>query len=176
MALLSPAINRSLQRGAFKTQNTGHSHSCGTQRQTLTGSGRTEGAAFESRGNSSRSSYITATSRQETMLQATFKLCAGSSYRHVRNMKGELPGEEGACGGDRDSQAPGLVGKTLEGGQATQVPIPAVPPIGQVLSLLDLTFPTGRTGLEIKMPLSLVGSVTSGLPSRTPIFLELFLT
>lgn len=117
MALLSPAINRSLQRGAFKTQNTGHSHSCGTQRQTLTGSGRTEGAAFESRGNSSRSSYITATSRQETMLQATFKLCAGSSYRHVRNMKGELPGEEGACGGDRDSQAPGLVGKTLEGGK-----------------------------------------------------------
>ena len=26
------------------------------------------------------------------MLLATFKLCAGSSYRHVRSMKGELPG------------------------------------------------------------------------------------
>ena len=30
----------------------------------------------------------------ETMLLATFKLCAGSSYRHVRNMKGEFWGVE----------------------------------------------------------------------------------
>lgn len=51
-----------------------------------------------------------------------------------------------------------------------------MPLIGRVLSLLDLTFPTGRTGLEIKMPLPLLGSVMSGLPSRAPIFLELFLT
>jgi hypothetical protein len=29
---------------------------------------------------------------QETMLLATFKLCAGSSYRHMRNMKGESLG------------------------------------------------------------------------------------
>ncbi|XP_036084618.1 steroidogenic acute regulatory protein, mitochondrial isoform X2 [Rousettus aegyptiacus] len=58
------------------------------QRQTLTGSGRTE-ATLESRGtSSSSSSNSTATSCQGTMLLATFKLCAGSSYRHMHNMKG----------------------------------------------------------------------------------------
>lgn len=72
------------------------------QRQTLTGSGRTE-ATLESRGtSSSSSSNSTATSCQGTMLLATFKLCAGSSYRHMHNMKGEFPGGKGVQGGDRE--------------------------------------------------------------------------
>lgn len=36
------------------------------------------------------------------MLLATFKLCAGSSYRHVHNMKGEFPGGKGIQGGDQE--------------------------------------------------------------------------
>ena len=106
-------MKHSLQLGAFKTQNTGSSHSRRTQRRTLTGSGRTEatfksrgrgrgrGRGRSSRGSRSSSSSTTSTSRQDRMLLATFKLCAGSSYQHVRNMKGEFPGEEGVRSGDQ---------------------------------------------------------------------------
>lgn len=66
------------------------------------------------------------------MLQATFKLCAGSSYRHVRNMKGELPLGEGVRGGDWASGM-WLSGESTgqgAGEQATQALVRAVPLIG----------------------------------------------
>lgn len=75
------------------------------------------------------------------MLLATFKLCAGSSYRHVRNMKGEFPGQGAARAETRALRQCGHAGL---GGQATQ----ALTPIGllwgepaRVSSLLDLSFP-----------------------------------
>lgn len=48
------------------------------------------------------------------MLLATFKLCAGSSYRHVRNMKGEFPGPAGRRVGTRSSPARGLLGQAAQ--------------------------------------------------------------
>lgn len=43
------------------------------------------------------------------------------------------------------------------------------------MSLVDLSFPAGASGLNVTMPVSLPDSVISGLPSRAAIFLKLFL-
>nr|XP_030689189.1 LOW QUALITY PROTEIN: steroidogenic acute regulatory protein, mitochondrial [Globicephala melas] len=72
-------MKHSLQLEAFKEQDARSSRGCRTQRPILTAQERRQ----EHHHQPPRLPH-----RQGTMLLATFKLCAGSSYRHVRNMKG----------------------------------------------------------------------------------------
>ncbi|XP_026978655.1 steroidogenic acute regulatory protein, mitochondrial [Sagmatias obliquidens] len=91
-------MKHSLQLEAFKAQDARSSRGCRTQRPTLTAQERSQ----EHHHQPPRLPH-----RQGTMLLATFKLCAGSSYRHVRNMKGLRHQAVLAIGQELNRRAPG---------------------------------------------------------------------